>query len=68
MEWEGREESSNVEDRRGIHPGVAIGGGVGIVGLIIALILGTRAERRSVLEEARSVPAPAEPSVPAASA
>jgi uncharacterized protein len=40
MEWEGREESSNVEDRRGIHPGVAIGGGVGIIGVIIALILG----------------------------
>jgi predicted metalloprotease len=40
MEWEGREESSNVEDRRGIHPGVAVGGGIGIVGLIIALILG----------------------------
>ena len=33
---------------------------------IIALILGTRAERRAVLEEASSPAAPAEPSVPAA--
>ena len=40
MEWEGREESGNVEDRRGIHPGVAIGGGAGIIVLILALILG----------------------------
>jgi predicted metalloprotease len=40
MEWEGREESSNVEDRRGIHPGVAVGGGAGIILLILGLILG----------------------------
>ncbi len=40
MEWEGREESSNVEDRRGIHPGVAIGGGAGIIVVILALIFG----------------------------
>src|SRR5262245_44733245 len=40
MEWEGREESSNVEDRRGIHPGVAVGGGAGIIVLILGLIFG----------------------------
>src|SRR5437763_11427754 len=40
MEWEGREESSNVEDRRGIHPGVAVGGGAGLILAILAVIFG----------------------------
>ena len=41
MEWEGREESGNVEDRRGIHPGVKIGGGLaGIIVLILAVVFG----------------------------
>jgi predicted metalloprotease len=42
MEYEGREESSNVEDRRGIGPrGLAIGGGgIGLVILIIGVLLG----------------------------
>jgi predicted metalloprotease len=40
MKWEGREESGNVRDRRGISPGLAIGGGGGIVVAIIALIFG----------------------------
>jgi predicted metalloprotease len=42
MEWEDREESSNVEDRRGIGPkGLAVGGGgIGIVIVIVALLLG----------------------------
>jgi predicted metalloprotease len=43
MEWEGREESENVEDRRGMGPaakaGVAVGGG-GILLVILALVLG----------------------------
>ncbi|MFT3879601.1 MAG: neutral zinc metallopeptidase [Gemmatales bacterium] len=41
MQWEDREESSNVEDRRGMSPkaGMALGGG-GILILIIALIFG----------------------------
>jgi len=40
MQWEGREESSNVEDRRGMGPtGYAIGGG-GILILLIALFFG----------------------------
>ncbi|MBI3410113.1 MAG: neutral zinc metallopeptidase [Planctomycetes bacterium] len=40
MEWEGREESSNVEDRRGMGAkvGIAAGGG-GLIVLILALIL-----------------------------
>lgn len=40
MEWEGREESSNVEDRRGMSPKLAIGGGAGLVVAIIAFFLG----------------------------
>ncbi len=40
MDWEGREESSNVEDRRSLRPaGLAVGGG-GILIVIIALLLG----------------------------
>src|SRR5205823_12698789 len=42
MEWEGRQESSNVEDRRmlGGKAGLAIGGGAGLLILIVGLILG----------------------------
>jgi predicted metalloprotease len=43
MEWEGREESKNVDDRRGLSPkaGLAIGGGaVGIIAVILTLLLG----------------------------
>jgi predicted metalloprotease len=39
MKWEGREESSNVEDRRGIGPKhIALGGGAGLIVLILALL------------------------------
>lgn len=37
MRWKGREQSSNVEDRRGVPVGMAVGGG-GIGVLVIALI------------------------------
>ena len=44
MQWEGREESSNVDDRRGsgggVSTGAVVGGGGGIVLIILALILG----------------------------
>ncbi|HYH83996.1 MAG TPA: neutral zinc metallopeptidase [Pyrinomonadaceae bacterium] len=42
MRWRGREESSNVEDRRGIGgAGLAVGGGLGsVVILVIALLFG----------------------------
>jgi uncharacterized protein len=40
MQWEGREGSENVEDRRGFRPtGMALGGG-GIIVLLIAMFLG----------------------------
>jgi predicted metalloprotease len=41
MEWEGREESQNVDDRRGrgVKTGLAVGGG-GVIILIIAYFLG----------------------------
>ena len=39
MKWEGREESSNVDDRRGMSKGLLVGGG-GILVAIIALVFG----------------------------
>ncbi len=48
MEWEGREESRNVDDRRGLTPkaGLAIGGGaIGIIAVILTLILGGNPEQ-----------------------
>ena len=41
MRWQGSRESSNVEDRRRMSPGVAVGGGVGtLVIIVLALLLG----------------------------
>jgi predicted metalloprotease len=40
MEWEGREESENVEDRRGLSGKAMIGGGAGIIVVILALLFG----------------------------
>ena len=40
MQWEGREESKNVEDRRGVSPGMVIGGGGGMILVLLALVLG----------------------------
>jgi uncharacterized protein len=41
VEWEGREESQNVEDRRGIGGMVGIGGGViGVIVVVVGLLLG----------------------------
>lgn len=39
MRWRGRERSANVEDRRGMRPRAAVGGGMGILGLILLFIL-----------------------------
>lgn len=40
MRWSGRRESGNVEDRRGMAPRMAMGGGLGLVVLVVALLLG----------------------------
>ncbi len=53
MQWEGREESRNVEDRRGISPktGLAIGGGAGgLILIVIALLLGV--DPRQLMQQA----------------
>ncbi len=61
MRWKGRERSQNVEDRRGMSPGMAVGGG-GILVLVIAgiaILLGAdpRAVQQAV--EQAQVQAPA---------
>jgi hypothetical protein len=45
MEWEGRQESSNVEDRRGWGTKAAVGGAGGLVILVVALLLGVDPQR-----------------------
>ena len=53
MRWRGERQSTNIEDRRGIGPKVAVGGGLGtVVILILALLFG--ADPRQFLEQAPS--------------
>ncbi|MGH9902365.1 MAG: neutral zinc metallopeptidase, partial [Pyrinomonadaceae bacterium] len=54
MRWRGRRQSTNVEDRRGISPGgIAVGGGLGTVVLIVlALLFG--ADPRMLLEQVQT--------------
>ena len=40
MKWAGRRGSGNVEDRRGMSPKMAVGGGLGLIVTIIAILLG----------------------------
>jgi len=58
MLWKGQRESDNVEDRRGIsRGGLAVGGGLGTVVLVVvALLLG--ADPRSLLEQTGGPTAP----------
>jgi uncharacterized protein len=50
MRWRGERQSSNIEDRRGLTPKVAVGGGIGtLVVIIIALLFG--ADPRQLLEQ-----------------
>jgi len=39
MRWRGRERSENVDDRRGISPAMALGGGGGMLAIIVMLVL-----------------------------
>lgn len=59
MRWSGRRESQNVEDRRGMsRGGMAVGGGIGTLLLVlIAMLFG--ADPRQLLEQMPSEPAPA---------
>ena len=50
MRWRGERQSSNIDDRRGLTPKVAVGGGIGtLVVIIIALLFG--ADPRQLLEQ-----------------
>jgi hypothetical protein len=50
MRWQGRRQSSNVEDRRGIPArGMAVGGGAGLVILVVAMLLGV--DPRVILQQ-----------------
>lgn len=52
MRWQGRKESSNVEDRRGISPKGILGGGIGtVVIIVVVLLLG--GDPTSILQDAQ---------------
>src|SRR5436309_3221994 len=38
MQWQSGRRSENIEDRRGISPGIAVGGGLGTVILVLAAL------------------------------
>src|SRR5437868_15512507 len=65
VEWEGREESSNVEDRRGLggRTGLAVGGGIGgLIVTLIAVFLGVNPQALSgLLGTGQQASAPADP-------
>jgi uncharacterized protein len=55
MRWRGERQSTNIEDRRGLTPKVAVGGGIGtLVVIIIALLFG--ADPRQLLEQVPNNP------------
>jgi len=70
MRWQGRRQSDNVEDRRGMRPGgLAIGGGGVLIVVILALLFG--ADPRQLLEQLQTegpavTTAPATPGAPGA--
>ena len=53
MKWRGREESQNVEDRRGMRP-VAVGGGLGmLVILVLGLVFGLKPDQVKQMVDAQ---------------
>jgi predicted metalloprotease len=67
MQWKGRRESENVEDRRSLaKTGLAIGGGAGILIMIVALFLGVdpRALMQKIQPGGGDQPAPQGPPDP----
>ncbi len=68
MRWKGREQSGNVEDRRGSSPrGLAIGGGVGgLVLVVVVLLLGGDPRQLLQLQEQLSTQSSAPATTPGA--
>jgi predicted metalloprotease len=56
MLWKNQRESSNVEDRRGLHPGIALGGGATLVVIVVSLLFG--ADPQDILNQLGAGPAP----------
>ena len=48
VQWRGRRQSGNIEDRRGRRPGMMVGGGLGAVLVVIAISLLTGADPSEV--------------------
>ncbi|MCC6418723.1 MAG: neutral zinc metallopeptidase [Gemmataceae bacterium] len=64
MEWEGREESSNVEDRRAFGTKAAVIGGGSIIVVVIALLLGVNPQKLAdMFGGAGGAPDPNQPQV-----
>jgi len=72
MRWRGRAQSGNVEDRRGVGPGgLALGGGLGTVVLVVAFVLlggDPRQILRLIGQTQMTTEAPARPGAPAGEA
>ncbi|WJY27861.1 MULTISPECIES: KPN_02809 family neutral zinc metallopeptidase [Sporosarcina] len=58
MKWRGRRESTNVEDRRGSRGGLAIGGGLGtvVILLVVMFLGGDPSELLGVLSDSGTAP------------
>jgi uncharacterized protein len=65
MRWKGRSQSDNVEDRRGMSPrGMAVGGGIGTIVLVLAVAL-LGGDPRKILDQlSQSVPTQGERTTP----
>ena len=62
MRWQGRRQSTNVEDRRGMPVGrIALGGGAGLIVLLIAVLFG--ADPRALLQQLQEPSTTTEPQV-----